>query len=184
MGLIMTMGAERLLRESGQSLVEFLLIFPVLIGFIVVIVRINTAIQISIVDQQYARAQAWFITFNSPFYPPLTDKTGASTGGGWFNQMVIGVSDNKAPANGQYTPQATVQLISRSLNVKGSDANQEEPDLRSKVRIRNTVTLCTETDQVGSAQSVQPMSVVLSQGGEVSASALFGSMCGSSLKYE
>ena len=81
-------------NEEGQSVFEFLLMLPVMIGLVVIMAEVNTAIQVSIVDQQYARAEATFLTFNSPIYPerdairiPNLDQKG-------YNQMLIGVMDN------------------------------------------------------------------------------------------
>ena len=65
-GLIM--GVKRLnLKEDGQSIVEFLVSLPLLVGLAVVLIRVNSAIQMSIVNQQYARAQTLNLTYNSPF---------------------------------------------------------------------------------------------------------------------
>jgi len=44
--------------ERGQSVLEFVFMLPILLGLIVIMVRSNTVIQMSIVNQKYARAQA------------------------------------------------------------------------------------------------------------------------------
>src|SRR4051794_31601143 len=87
--------------EEGQSMVEFLFMLPLLLGLAVLLVRISTAIQISIVDQQYARSQTLFLTYNSATYPRLGLQVSMQQKG--LNQMVVGVSDNAASAN--YTPE-------------------------------------------------------------------------------
>jgi len=80
-------------NEEGQSLLEFLLVLPVLLGLVALMTRVNTAIQASLVYQQYARAQTTFLTFNSPVYPSLRLQASELNGKN-YNQMTIGVSDN------------------------------------------------------------------------------------------
>lgn len=171
-------------KEAGQSLIEFLLMLPLLIGMVIILIRVNTAIQISIVDQQYARAQALFLTFNSPFYPKLNIQQ--VLGQSKINQMMVGVSDNVAPESGSYSPTATVQRITRTLANVGSDSPKEEPIQRGKVRIRNTVTLCTPTYYLASGPIVQlggnPIGIVgvsnLNEGSR------FNTFCEGYIKYE
>ena len=43
---------SRQLGERGQSLLEFCLLLPVLLGLVTMMIRVNTAIQVSIVNQQ------------------------------------------------------------------------------------------------------------------------------------
>ena len=135
---------------SGQAMVEFLLLLPAVVILIVVMVRVNTAIQVSIVNQQYARAQALWLAFNSSVYPELRHRVkNFQSGNKMSNQMVIGVSQNSFPEEGDevYQPEATIQNVSR-LKTGGSDDPQTEPDARSKVRIRTTVSLCTQPNVV------------------------------------
>ena len=130
-----------LLGESGQSILEFLLMLPMLVGFTMILLKLNTAIQISIVDQQYARAQTFFLTLNSPYYPKLLIQSNLS--GSSTDQMLVGVSNNQSTAG--YVPQATTQWVARTANAPGADNSpQSEPKRRANVRVRNTVTLCTQ----------------------------------------
>jgi hypothetical protein len=184
---------ECIMDDKGQSVFEFLMMLPMLFGMVIILTRVNTAIQISIVNQQYARAQTLFLAFNSPIYPSLDhqvlDLIAKST-----NQMIVGVSDNPPGASKSYTPQATVQHISRKKSVPAPDTPNEEPTIRAKVRIRNTVTLCTPTfflKQQGGAVTeilrvggnpLRPLTPV--QLNESNAIALFQTPCGSSMRYE
>lgn len=132
--------------DSGQAMVEFLLMLPAIVILIVVMTRVNMAIQTSIVNQQYARAQALWLAFNSPVFPELRHRVkNFQTGNKLSNQMIIGVSQNSFPEEGDdvYQPEAAVQNVSRGKLI-GSDDPQVEPDARSKVRIRTTVSLCTQ----------------------------------------
>ncbi len=172
--------------ESGQSIFEFLFAMPMLIGMVMILIRLNTAIQMSLVNQQYSRAQALFLAYNSPFYPELEKQenlVGKST-----NQLMVGVSDN--PATPNYFPKASVQLIGRNRKSAGSNAPQEEPPLRSLVRVRNSVTLCTRSYFLGSGQPILALAgtpiapvgnVALT---ELNAKSQFTNICGSPIQYE
>ena len=90
---------------KGQSIVELILMMPVMIGIAVLTMRVNTAIQVSIVNQQYSRAQALFLTYNSAVYPPLKLRL-PELQGKKYNQMLIGISDEHVGASSA-TPVAT-----------------------------------------------------------------------------
>ena len=127
--------------ETGQSVLEFLVMMPMLLGLVVILVRVNEAIQTSIVNQQYARAQTLQLAFNSPFYPEQAKKQRMIAKA--THQLIVGVSENQALSL-EISPKAATQRITRTRNAPGaSDAAGEEPPLRAKVRIRTTVTLCT-----------------------------------------
>jgi hypothetical protein len=185
----MTMDANRKLNEDGQSILEFLLTLPMLLGFVILLIKINTAIQISIVDQQYARAQALFITYNSPFYPEIS-KYGRLISNS-THQLILGVSDNAASGD-SYQPIATEQLITRSKKNTASNAPREEPKLRANVRVRNSVTLCTPNiflmGQGGAALPLVPLSnsapVIATGPSPLGESSRFNYICGSQMKYE
>ncbi|MEK7689516.1 MAG: hypothetical protein AAB425_00690, partial [Bdellovibrionota bacterium] len=111
---------ETRLGQEGQSVLEFLLMLPLMVGLSVMMVKVNSAIQVAINNQQYARAHALWLTFGSSVYPERkfrynTDESPKDTFVG-FNQMVVGVSDNVAPdreSGDPYVPEATVQTIAR-----------------------------------------------------------------------
>jgi hypothetical protein len=136
-------------EEQGQSLLEFLLMLPMMIGLIVIMSRVNSAIQASIVDQQYARMQTLWLTFNSPVYPKLGLQSSELNGKN-YNQMMIGVSDNEITSDSNQ-PVASTTMITRSPASASGASNdpQQEPLTRANVRIRNTVTLCTQANLVG-----------------------------------
>jgi hypothetical protein len=135
--------------EQGQSLLEFLLMLPMMLGLIVIMSRVNSAIQASIVDQQYARMQTLWLTFNSPVYPKLGLQASELNAKN-YNQMMIGVSDNEITADANQ-PKASTQTITRTPAAAAGASNepQQEPQTRAQVRIRNTVTLCTQANLVG-----------------------------------
>lgn len=111
-----------------------------LLGLSSILLRINSAIQMSIVNQQYARAQAMSLSLNSPNYPSL--RFAPNFVANQINTMLIGVSDNVA--TGSYIPKASVQTIARRRGL-GSQEEKREPNLRGDVRVRTTVSLCTQS---------------------------------------
>ena len=177
--------------ESGQSVLEFLLMLPMMVALVIILVRVNTVIQVSIVNQQYARAQALWLTFNSPVYPQLRLRESQLTNK-QYNQMVIGVSDNPAPPAGDYVPKASVQNIARKKNPGGSNEAKEQPRERSQVRVRDTVTLCTQTNVVpkagGSAGAILELvasgSSFAPKGNYALAESTRFDYCGGPMKYD
>jgi len=141
----LTMDVKIIENNKGQSLFEFILLLPVLLGFSTILIRINTAIQISIVNQQFTRDQLGILINNSAFYPALSKQQILIQTGS--NQMVLGVSENQAVAddNGTYSPEATTQWVGRGSASKSNDSPQEEPSIRGSVRIRNSITICTNS---------------------------------------
>lgn len=140
---------EGLLKsESGQSVVEFLIFLPLLVGITSLLIRVNTLIQISIVDQKYARAQTFFLTYNHAYYPQLTYRLDPDIGliKTGSNQMVLGVSDNLISRGA--TPLASTQNIVRPGKQVGNTDPQAEPSSRGIVRVRDTVALCTQNNFV------------------------------------
>ena len=155
--------------ESGQSIVEFLLLLPAIVALTVVLFKVNTAIQISIVNQQYARAQALHISYNSPVYPyrgsgNLIQSQFVEKG---YNRMVVGISDNSPEGDedvaGEYIPEASVHMIARNKLKAGSPGQpKEEPAERGFVRVRTTVALCTPSHVISAGKGfVAPTSLTL-----------------------
>lgn len=135
--------------ESGQSILELLFLLPMLAGLIVILVRINTAIQISIVNQQYSRSMIFFSNMNSPDYPSRSLLKRAVAANSLVNQMTFGISDKPIGQNdndfeASNQPEASTQYVARKPR-QGSEEPGDDITQRGKVRIRNTVTLCTPT---------------------------------------
>ncbi len=164
-------------QENGQSVIEFVLMLPMFIGLTIVLLRVNTAIQVSIANQQYARGFATFMVMNSPFYPVVGQKLNLISQR--RNQLVLGVSDDLVGNNQNMvvTPKATVQMVPRTQSIRGSNDSQEEPRLRAMVRIRNTVTLCTPSVVLSNG-------INISEGQNLNEGSQMNSFCMSELKYE
>ena len=139
-------GAETtfLTGEGGQSLLEFLFMLPVMVFLMLLMVRVNTVIQIAIVNQKYSRAQIHFLTYNSPNFPEV--RLAAAGGDKATDRLELGVSGNvlEADETGAAHPDATTFLLSRKGKPKGNDDPMTEDHReRGNVRIRNTVILCS-----------------------------------------
>lgn len=163
-------GNSKARAQAGQSLLEFVLMLPVIFGLAKVIYRANMAIQQSIVNQQYARQQTLIITEHSPNYPPKF-RMNRSPGSRQrlvdmkTNVLLVGVSENPfKEATGDQDPEAPMQLIARSPAAAGGKGPAaEEPSQRSWVRIRTTVALCTPSVVINTENGIVeagPMNVV------------------------
>lgn len=132
-------------NEDGQSVIEFLLFLPLMVLMVFTTLRVNTAIQMSIVNQKYARAQTLILANHAAYYPraQLRNEDGNFFGAKNVDQMVLGVSDNKATEG--YEPEASIVEITRKGKAFGNNDDQtEDHKERGKIRIRNSVTLCTQ----------------------------------------
>jgi hypothetical protein len=167
--------------ESGQSVLELLLVLPLMLVLVFLLIKINTAIQVSIVNQQYARAQALYLAYNSPYFPALTNQVFQEKR--LINKLEVGVSQNLPENDSNFEPEATVQNIARNTKIVASDDPKTLPTLRTKVRIRTTVTLCTQNVILNTAKGWQstPQGSLL---GQNSASELGASYCQGALEYE
>lgn len=152
------------LDEKGQSMLEFVFMLPILVGLIVVMVRTNTVIQMSVVNQKYARAQALWLTFNSPYYPRLSFRKPKDSCGDFdsndqfirygYNRMVIGMADQPVEDTGGKAD-AVTQFVARDSAQAGVEGpSQSEPQDRAKVRVRTTVALCTQTNAIVTSQGL------------------------------
>jgi hypothetical protein len=132
------------LGEEGQSIFEFVILFPLLLGMTALLIRMNSVIQVSIVNQKYARLQTHFLTFNSPYFPSRATGTAGDNRVTGMHHLTVGVGD-EAIGPGADRPRAVEVFVGRSpAAVAGaSDAANSEPPLRAKVRVRTTVSLCS-----------------------------------------
>lgn len=174
-------------RESGQSILEFLLMLPMMVGLVLILLRVNQAIQVSIVNQQYSRMHALWLNFNSPVYPQLALKEPHLTTQ-LDNQMVIGVSDNIAPTDGtRFQPVASTSYVARKRGI--SDQDDQSVTKRANVRIRDTVTICTQSNVVVGKSGLvpvlpmDPVALTLKGNFNLTESPTQFQFCGSNLKY-
>lgn len=155
-------------NRHGQGVVEFLFVLPVILLMSMFLVRTNTVIQMSIVNQKYARAQNLFLTYNSAEYPDLARRVAQPN----KEHQTVLVASNPAPRDGaggegRVFFASTFKIkpgkggyfesfkrdsgpdsgAERGIagRAEGEDAEGQRDIVRERtfVRVRNTVTLCT-----------------------------------------
>jgi hypothetical protein len=145
-------------NRKGQSILEVLILIPFLFAFVGVLYKITMAVQMAIVNTQYARSQIYVLTSNSPEYPRLQFRLsrGSSVKMFAFNKqdrMVLGVADPKALTSsagqdGSMEPLPQIQSIGRSGRTESGSSDRGEVTKRTDVRVRNTVGICTQLNAV------------------------------------
>ncbi|MEN9723797.1 MAG: hypothetical protein RJB38_1783 [Pseudomonadota bacterium] len=146
-------GSRDLNSIRGQSLIEFIFLLPLMVGMVFLLLRVNSAIQVSIVNQKYSRQRLLELVANSPQYPAVIGGPASRLISSGTNRLVVGVSEESTASGGELEVSAPVQTITRTRQAAlgASDDPKEEPQKRAKVRIRNTVELCTPTLSVSVA---------------------------------
>jgi hypothetical protein len=137
-------------NDDGQSVLEFLFMLPIMVGITMMMVRVNSAIQISIVNQKYARAQALFLTYHSPIFPALRFQLSSQVL--QSNQVIMGVADNIPDSDSLdgYIPKPSKQILVRPNSSVPfvENPNEQESRLRAEVRVKTTVALCSQNNVV------------------------------------
>lgn len=144
--------------DSGQSVLEFLFVLPVTVAVLILMIRSNTAIQMSIVDQKYSRAQILYLSGNGAEYPLRTKVVKDMTDDG-MNQLVVGVSED-APRDAEggegADTAASSYYIGRRPGLTGEDVDPGDTiSKRLNVRVRNTVTICLPQVSFGKTPAVE-----------------------------
>jgi len=138
--------------ESGQGMIETLLVLPLIVGLFVLTMRVFSTIQISIVNQKYVRRHALALAGNSAVYPMAEHRRSKhQTEGRKTNVMVLGMtdfvpgigSDPEDGASEQIVPKPQVMRIARARSGDASGSNPSaEPEETSLIRVRTTLGLC------------------------------------------
>ena len=135
---------------KGQSLLEVIFVLPFLFIFVVVLFKLNLAIQAAINNTQYSRSQMFSLAANSTDYPRLEFRLRKGTG--FISQqqdmMILGVSDpsaiQAATDSGTMDPIPQTQTLDKTgKNIIGSN-DKGEQSKRNEIRIRNTAAMCTQ----------------------------------------
>lgn len=136
--------------KRGQSLLEVMLLIPFLFGFVGILYKVNMAVQMSINNSQYARAQIYVLAANSPEYPRLGLRMSPEMfGQNGQDRMVLGVSDPEALStssgqSGKIEPMPQIQDIARNKTTVTGSSDRGEVKNRTKIRVRNTAAICTQ----------------------------------------
>lgn len=125
--------------NSGQSILEFAFLIPIFATILFLIIEVETAISMSIVNQKYSRNHMHFLFFNHRQYPQhdFVQKQKGDSMRRWW----IGVDDNSTYNKlNNIVPKAPTQKIGK---IKPSQDEQAgDVDERQNVRIRTMVFTC------------------------------------------
>lgn len=139
---------------SGQSVVELILLFPVLFVFASLMYKTNMASQVAINNAKFVRSQLFILTGNSAEYPRLQFRfqlfgKGRSFAAQNHSRMLVGIAD---PSEAQKYDDDDVELrpipamidIRRNRGALSGSEDVGEPNRRTNVRLRNTASICTQ----------------------------------------
>lgn len=140
-------------HESGQALVEFLMLVPIVMAFVWYLVHVSSAINKSIVGQKHARSQLFLKMFNHRSGPMQRDADGTNRA-----VFYIGVAGNVMQAVA--SPIAPVEKMGIGPNPKkiataDDDPGEAKPNsFRQNVRVRTVFGICTQRKPNPSGQGV------------------------------
>jgi len=134
-------------KESGQALIEFIMLIPLLMAFVWYLVHVNIAINKSIVAQKHTRSQLFLKLFNHRS-GPITGEFGNTD----RSHFYVGVSGDVVGATAR--PIAPVESIGIGANPKPNPLANDDPgeaqpgSYRQRVRIRSVFGICTHRKQL------------------------------------
>jgi hypothetical protein len=133
-------------RESGQSMIEFAFLVPLVIALLMIMIQVEMAISGAIVNQKYSRAQLHFLSFNARWYPEYRPFMPRNNGG-VMRRFWVGVEDSLDHTNVNRAPVAQTFKIGVKKPAgddAAGDAILNDPKQgRQNVRIRVTAFICT-----------------------------------------
>ncbi|MEW6058285.1 MAG: TadE family protein [Bdellovibrionota bacterium] len=134
--------SQVLRKSSGQSLVEFAFLLPLVLSLFYILIQVEMAISTAIVNQKYARQHLHFLTFNHRYYIQHLRFLGLSAGNAYMQRYWIGVDNNVThDVEGDIRPVAPTRKIGREKppqdDIAGSDVTA-----RQNVRVRITAFTC------------------------------------------
>jgi len=118
------------------------------------LIKVATVISFSHVDQQYVRAQTLFLAHNSPIFPAKAKRVGMVEGG--FAQMILGMSQTPGSEDGAISTKAPSYKVARKDG--GDSGAGMSPALRSRVFVKNTVSLCTQPEVTAAGGKIYDLS--------------------------
>lgn len=130
-------------KDSGQALIEFLMMMPFLLTFTWYMIHVSMAINKSVVGQQHARSQLFLKMFNHSRGPELSAFTSVAR-----SSFFIGVAKNVI-GSGPSVPQAPTETLGIGANpgvnpLANNDSGEASGGtMRQVVRIRSAFGICT-----------------------------------------
>ena len=136
---------DRTRAEKGQAMLEFIVMIPVVIAFLWFIIKVNLAINTSIVGQKHARSHLFLKMHNHRDGPIKGEYLGNPQ---QRSAYILLVGQETALGAGVFVPAPVVDL---GIGIKpkqfpGATDDRGEPDtrkLRQRVRIRTSFGICT-----------------------------------------
>ena len=144
------MGARKVVKraknkESGQALIEFIIMLPAVLAIFWYLLKVNMAINTSIVNQKHVRSQTFLKMLNHPNGPVLGEyKENPGTRSVFF----MGVSSIKVEGGDEHNPAPMVPMgvgfEPRKLPEASDEAGEvETSELRQNIRVRTSFGICT-----------------------------------------
>lgn len=132
-------------NERAQALLEFVMMLPMVLAFFWYTLKVNVAINKSIVAQKHLRSQLFLKLLNHRDYP-VQDEYLSSPGS--RSVYYMGVSETVTTEVASFSPAPIVSLgigkNPRPIQGTRDEAGEAESDwLRQNVRIRNAFGICT-----------------------------------------
>ena len=142
---MITAAKTRKIRQSGQALLEFIIMFPMIIALLWYLLKVQIAINTSIVGQKHARSHIFLKVLNHRDYP--IDKEYRENPGS-RSVFWLGVAGRSISEDTINSPAPIVDLGVglNPVQLPGSrdDPGEAEADMpRQRVRIRTAFGLCT-----------------------------------------
>lgn len=132
-------------NEKGQALLEFIMMLPMVLAFFWYTLKVNVAINKSIVAQKHLRSQLFLKLHNHRDYPVINEY---ENNPGDRSAYFMGVSDLSTLGGDQFSPAPIVNIgigtNPRSLAGTRDDEGEAQPGwLRQNVRVRSAYGICT-----------------------------------------
>lgn len=125
-------------RQSGQSLLEFAFLVPLIIGMLTLLVEVETVISAAIVGQKYTRQHFHYLAFNHRYYPE--NQFLARGDGTYHERFWIGLDDN---INDRELPKPVAPKFKVGRKkVPGGQDDELESNVRQNVRLRISAFMC------------------------------------------
>lgn len=132
--------------ERGQSLVEFLMLMPIILTFLWYLVHVSLAINKSIVGQKHTRSQLFLKMWNHRSGPVLKDYDTSDR-----SHFFVGVSDEVTVQNTKAkAPVETLGIGAKPKKMPEANDEAGEPapnSLRQNIRVRTVFGICTHRKQ-------------------------------------
>lgn len=132
-------------KDSGQALIEFIIMLPAVLAIFWYLLKVNMAINTSIVHQKHVRSQTFLKMLNHPNGPVIGEY---EENPGIRSVFFMGVSSTKVGPSGSENRAPTVAMgvgfRPRPIPGANDDVGEVEVNqLRQNIRVRTSFGICT-----------------------------------------